>query len=73
MENDFILKGKDYTDLIRNEDDYKDFLRLKHLVENELHKPVNECLEYVIEGVKIMDRLERKPERKIIVQNSQMN
>lgn len=73
MENDFILNGKDYTNLIQNTQDFEDFQRLKWLCENELHKPARECIEYVIEAVRIQDRLARIPERKIIVQNSELN
>jgi len=68
MASDFMFNNKDYVDLIKTEEDLKLFNRLKEL-EPELYKPAAECLKAVLEAVKIMDKLEGLPERKIIVQN----
>lgn len=70
---DLTFMGEDYTDFIKNKEDYEAFERLKWLWENELHKHSSECLSAVIECIRIMDKLKGFPERKIIIQNAAMN
>lgn len=67
--SDFISAGFDYIDFIKSDDDMKKFNRMKEL-EKELHKPVKECLDAVIEYTKLDRELRGIGPIKIIVQNN---
>lgn len=71
-ENNFIFNGEDFVDCIKTPEDMKLFERLREL-EPELSKPASQCYKAVLEVVKIVDKLQGLPERKIIFQNTPLN
>lgn len=68
--SDFILDGDDYIDLLKTEEDFKKFNRLKEIYESgELKKPAKECLQLIIEFDNLRQDLHGEKRHKFLIMN----
>lgn len=72
----YELFGEDFTEHIKTLEDHDKFKRMEHLAENELKgKPIQDCLDFVIEYDDLANDLQGLPRRKWILVHTdpQMN
>lgn len=70
---DYIFLGENFSDLIRNSDDMKMFMRIREL-EKELARPLSECYNAVIEVETLRCKLQgRTPTKFIVVKDPTLN
>lgn len=65
--SEFIILDKDYIDLIKSEEDLKNFRRAEELLEKMKGVPAKDCIKDIIEVDNILNDLEGIPRRKFII------
>lgn len=72
--SDFIIDGEDYIDLLKSEEDFKKFHRMKELWESgEFAKPAKEVIHLIIEFDHLRSDLHGEPRRKFLIQGNPQN